>query len=463
MSNTVHSTTAQPPVAAADVTDGQMINKFDPRSAAATLSPADQALLARRRATLGDIYPLFYDKPLHVVRGSGARLFDAEGLEYLDAYNNVPTVGHANPRVAKAVFDQLSLMNTHTRYLQDGVVSFAERFLATYPAHLDRVIFSNSGSEANDLAITIAQWRTANQGGIVTNMAYHGTTNLLAGASPENGPSMPLSAYVRTVEAPDTFLYGEDAGRVFADSVRDAIADLARHGMGTAALLLDTIMSTDGIFPGPNGMLNEAFDAVHAAGGLIIADEVQPGMGRTGEHMWGFQRHTDNVDMVTCGKPLAGGLPIGTLVLSQALSDGYAEGHRYFNTFGGNPASIAAANAVLDEIEDRDLMTSARETGEYLMKRIAEVSATSAIVGDVRGVGLFIGVEMTASASHPAGALARNMINGLRDARVLISAVGTTGQVLKVRPPLVFTTADADEFVRAYEIVLTTVEEGALL
>lgn len=457
--NTVHTPTDLPVAVPADA-GKQMINRFDPESAAA-LSPGDQALLARRRAVLGDIYPLFYEKPVHVVRGDGVRLYDDEGLEYLDVYNNVPAVGHANPRIAKAVFDQLSQMNTHTRYLQDGVVAFAERYLATYPAHLDRVIFSNSGSEANDLAITIAQWRTASMGVIVTRMAYHGTTNLLAGVSPENGPSMPLFPWVRTVEAPDTFLHGAEAGRVFADSVREAIADLDREGHGTAALLLDTIMATDGIFPGEHGMLNEAFSVVRDAGGLVIADEVQPGMARTGEHMWGFQRHTDEVDIVTSGKPLAGGLPIGTLVLSSALSDGYAEGHRYFNTFGGNPASIAAANAVLDEIEDRDLMESARVVGDYLKQRIVEASASSAIIGDVRGVGFFIGVELVDAWGTPSGTLARRIVNGLRDARVLISAVGRTGQVLKVRPPLVFTKDDADEFVRAFETVLTTVEEGA--
>lgn len=439
--------------------DGVMINKFDPAAAAAVLSPADQALLARRRVALGDIYPLFYDKPVHVVRGSGTRLYDADGLEYLDAYNNVPAVGHANSRIAEAVYAQLTRMNTHTRYLQDGIVSFAERFLATYPEQLDRVIFSNSGSEANDLAVTIAQWRTGSMGVVVTRQAYHGTTNLLAGLSPENGPKMPLAPWVRTVEAPDTYRWGERAGAVFAESVREAIDDLERHGMGVAAILIDTIMSTDGIYPGENGLLVEAFESVHAAGGLVIADEVQPGVGRLGESMWGFQRHTDNVDMVTCGKPLAGGLPIGTLVLSTELSDGYAKDHRYFNTFGGNPASIAAANAVLDEIEEHGLLANARDTGAYLKARIAESAATSAIVGDVRGAGLFIGVELDDVAGVAGGAWARRLVGGLRDRRVLISAVGRTGQVLKVRPPLVFTRADADEFMDVYQDVLTTVEK----
>lgn len=438
---------------------GGMINKFDP-AAAHGLSAADQALLARRRATLGDIYPLFYERPVHVVRGSGVRLIDADGVEYLDAYNNVPAVGHANPRIADAVHRQLTRMNTHTRYLQDGVVDYAERFLATYPAALDHVIFTNSGSEANDLALEIAGWRTGSEGVIVTRMAYHGTTSLLSRVSPENG--MQVAPYVRIVDAPDTYAHGAQAGAVFADEVSAAIEDLVATGFGVRALLLDTIMSTDGIYPGERGLLTEAFRRVQAAGGLVIADEVQPGMGRLGEHMWGFQRHTDDVDMVTSGKPLAGGMPIGSLVLSSELSDGYASGHRYFNTFGGNPASIAAATAVLDEIEDRELMTSALTVGAQLQEGIRALSATSPIVGDVRGAGLFIGVEMTDAADLTAGDFGRLMVNGLRDRNVLISAVGRTGHVLKVRPPLVFTSDDTTEFLSVYDEVLRDVEKKGM-
>lgn len=438
-----------------------MINKFDP-ARASSLSPADQALLARRRATLGDIYPLFYDKPVHVVRGSGARLIDADGVEYLDAYNNVPAVGHANPRIAEAVYRQLTRMNTHTRYLQDAVVEYAERFLGTYPASLDHVIFSNSGSEANDLALTIAAWRTGSRGVIVTRMAYHGTTSLVAAVSPENGPGMPVAPYVRVVDAPDTYRHGERAGEIFAESVSAAIEELQSAGHGISALLLDTIMSTDGIYPGSRGMLADAFRRVRAAGGLVIADEVQPGMGRLGEHMWGFQRHTDEVDMVTSGKPLAGGMPIGSLVLSSELSDGYAAGHRYFNTFGGNPASIAAATAVLDEIEDRGLMAQSLEVGALLQEGIRAASASSPLVGDVRGAGLFVGVEMLAAGAATSRETARLMVNGLRERHVLISAVGADGQVLKVRPPLVFTADDAAEFLAVYADVLRDVEKEGI-
>ncbi|MEW1722933.1 aminotransferase class III-fold pyridoxal phosphate-dependent enzyme [Streptomyces sp. NPDC093109] len=452
----MHSTIPSPPATPAG---NAMVNRFDPASAPSVLSAADRRLLDRRRAVLGDIYPLFYDKPVHVVRGSGTRLWDAEGNEYLDAYNNVPAVGHANPRVAEAVRRQLTQLNTHTRYLHESVVTYAERFLGTHPAGLDRVVFTNSGSEANDLAVSIAQWRTGAQGVVVTRNAYHGTTRLLSGLSPENGPQMPLHPWVRVVDAPDTFLHGEQAGTVFAESVRAAAEDLRRHGLGFAALLVDTILSTDGIFPGEPGLLAEAFRATRAEGGLVVADEVQPGLGRLGGTMWGFQRHSDDVDMVTCGKPLAGGLPIGTLVLAAEVSDGYARKHRYFNTFGGNPVSIAAATAVLDEIEDRALLDNAGRTGAHLLGRLTEIAASSPITADVRGAGLFIGVEMAATDGEGGGRWARRMVGALRDRRVLISAVGHSGQVLKIRPPLVFDTDDADEFTDVYAEVLAEVQK----
>lgn len=437
-----------------------MINRFNPEEGH-LLHTRDQALLDRRRSVLGDIYPLFYKTPLHVVRGAGARLYDADGIEYLDAYNNVASVGHGNPRVTEAVSRQLALTNTHTRYLQDGIVEFAERFVDTHPAHLSRVIFTNSGSEANDLALQIARWRTGNRGVLVTTMAYHGTTALLAGVSPENGGDMALDPAVRLIEPPDTYQHGTAAATVFAESIERAADDLRRHGFGVAALLIDTIMSTDGIFPGEPGLLTAGFAAAKAAGALVIADEVQPGMARTGDHWWGFQRHTDDVDMVTCGKPLGGGMPIGSLTLSAELSDGYARGHRYFNTFGGNPASIAAATAVLDEIEERKLMLHAATIGGQLLRSITDLA--SPLVADVRGAGLFIGVQMHGDDTRSASAITAEVVNGMRERHVLISAVGAGADILKVRPPLVFDDADAELFLGVFADVLRGVETHGVL
>lgn len=436
-----------------------MINRFDPRHAAEVLDPTELRLLQRRRAALGDIYPLFYERPLHVVRGDGTRLFDGQGREYLDAYNNVQAVGHSNPRVAEAVHRQLTRMNTHTRYLQDGIVDYAERHLATHPAHLDRMVFTNSGSESNDLAVTLARWRTGGHGVVVTANAYHGTTALLAALSPENGPGMPLAPWVRTVRPPDPLREGPCAGARFAADVRTAARDLAASGWGFAALMIDTILATDGIIPGPDGMLAAAFAAAHECGGLVVADEVQPGMGRLGRQMWGYRRHSDDVDLVTCGKPLAGGLPVGTLVLNSELSDGYAQDHRYFNTFGGNPVGIAAATAVLDEIEDRNLLVQACRTGDHLLTELRALHRrqSSALPQpvDIRGCGLYVGVEFGEHDGQPGGTWAARVVHGLRRRRVLISAVGRTGEVLKIRPPLVFGLADADLFLAAYEEVVS--------
>lgn len=441
-----------------------MVNRFDPRRAADLLDAPEQDLLARRRRVLGDIYPLFYDRPLHVVRASGTRLFDGQGREHLDAYNNVQAVGHSNPRVAEAVHRQLTLMNTHTRYLQDGIVTYAERHLATHPDHLDRMVFTNSGSEANDLAVTLARWRTGGHGVVVTTNAYHGTTTLLAALSPENGPGMPVAPWVRTVAPPDPLREGDAAGTRFADDIRAAAADLQASGWGFAALLLDTILATDGIIPGPDGLLAAAFAATHECGGLVIADEVQPGMGRLGRHLWGYRRHTDDVDLVTCGKPLAGGLPVGTLVLNSELSDSYARDHRYFNTFGGNPAGIAAATAVLDEIEDRDLIGAARRIGEHLLTELRSIHRRMPTdipqPVDIRGCGMYVGVEFGEHDGTDGGVWAARVVHGLRRRRVLISAVGRRGEVLKIRPPLVFDLADADLFLSAYAEVVADL--GAL-
>ena len=431
-----------------------MINGFTPGQTDG-LSADDAALLDRRRAVLGDIYPLFYTAPFHMTRASGTRVFDSAGREYLDAYNNVQATGHSNPAIAEAVHRQLLVMNTHTRYLQDGIVEYAERLTATFPVGMDRVVFTNSGSEANDLAIQIARWRTGNDGIIVTTNAYHGVTGLTSQITPENGGAMPIGPHVRTVDAPDTYRDGDNAGTIFAESVRRAIHDLNRHGHGVSLLVLDTIMSSDGIYPGTPGMLNEAFAAVREAGGLVLADEVQPGMGRSGTAMWGVLRHTHDVDFLVCGKPMAGGLPVGCLGMSSELSDAYAADHRYFNTFGGNPATIAAAAVVLDEVEN-GLMRNADVMGQALQNSINNLSRDYEFIGDVRGTGLFLGVEIVTDRTTrtPDGATTQRLVDAMKDHGVLISAVGPAGQVLKIRPPLTFSPEDLTWFNNAYTAAL---------
>ncbi|HTR90990.1 MAG TPA: aminotransferase class III-fold pyridoxal phosphate-dependent enzyme, partial [Trebonia sp.] len=284
-----------------------MVNGFD-SDRAQDLPAATRNLVGRRSAALGGAYRLFYSEPVEFVRGEGVYLYDPAGNAYLDAYNNVPCVGHSHPRVAEAVSRQLATLNTHTRYLTEGVVSYAERLLATHTMGAAYAMFTCTGSEANDLALRIARHYTGGTGVIVTENAYHGVTAALAELSPSLGPNVPLSEHVRTVPAPS-------GGVNFTAAVAYAISDLERHGVRLAAFLADSVFSSDGVLPEPAGFLAPAADVVHAAGGLYLADEVQSGFARTGSHMWGYQRHGLVPDIVTMGKPMGNGLPIAGIAV----------------------------------------------------------------------------------------------------------------------------------------------------
>ncbi|WP_295545686.1 aminotransferase class III-fold pyridoxal phosphate-dependent enzyme [uncultured Pseudacidovorax sp.] len=420
--------------------------------------PATTADLIERRARLlGPSYRLFYDEPLHPVRGEGVWLFDAEGRRYLDAYNNVVCVGHAHPQVVEAIARQAATLNTHTRYLHEGVLDYAERLLATMPAELGHAVFTCTGSEANDLALRIARTHTGGEGVIITSFAYHGVTASLAEASPSLGRYVQLGRAVRTVPPPDgDDLDAETLGRHFADGVRRAIADLQAAGIRPAALLVDTVFSSDGIFTGPRGFLQEAVVAIREAGGVFIADEVQPGFGRTGEAFWGFARHGVVPDIVTMGKPMGNGHPVAGLTVRPEVMAAFGRQCRYFNTFGGNPVSMAAASAVLDVLQDGGLQANAQTVGQHLMAGLRQLGEKHALIGQVRGAGLFIGVELVTDRTRrtPATAEAARVVNGLRQAGVLLSATGEAAHILKLRPPLVFERAHADLLVQTLDEVL---------
>ncbi len=415
-------------------------------------------LLERRARLLGPAYRLFYDEPFHPVRGEGVWLYDAAGTPWLDAYNNVVPLGHARPEVVEAIARQASVLNTHTRYLHEGILDYAERLLATMPSELGHATFTCTGSEANDLAMRIATAHTGGTGLIVTRFAYHGVTSALACASPSLGQYVRIGEHVRLVDEPE----GGDAetGRRFADGVRAAIADLKAHGIAPAALLVDTVFSSDGVFTAPAGFLREAVEAIHAAGGVFIADEVQPGFGRTGEAFWGFLRHGVVPDMVTMGKPMGNGHPVAGLAVRPEVMKAFGQASRYFNTFGGNPVSMAAASAVLDVIQKNGLQDNALQVGTYLRERLAALGQRHALVGEARGAGLFIGLELVADRATrgPATAQAAKVVNGLRQRQVLLSATGPQGNVLKIRPPLVFERKHADLLVERLDEVLGTLQ-----
>ena len=432
-----------------------MANGFDPTSGV-ELDKAAADLLARRDRVLGPSYRLFYREPVAIDSASGVWLHGTDGRTYLDAYNNVPAIGHSHPAVTAAVTAQLSKLNTHTRYLTEPIITYSERLLAKFPAELDRITFACTGSEAIDLAVRTARAATGKQGIIITEHAYHGTTVAAAGLSPSLGPNNPIGEHVVTIPSIDTARTpAEEVGPRLLASVESAIRALDASGSGVAAIILDSIFSSDGVQTDPAGFLAPVVQAVHNAGGLYIADEVQPGFGRTGA-WWGFERHGIVPDLVVLGKPMGNGVPISAVVGTSAAQEKFGSLVRYFNTFGGNPVSIAAATAVLDVIEQDDLVAHAATVGAQLLTGLREIGASHEQVIDVRGAGLFLAMEFGAhdAARTPDTDLAARVVNGMREEGILISASGPAANALKIRPPLPFSSEHADQLLETLDRVV---------
>lgn len=438
-------------------TDLNMVNAYIPGSV--DVGPVTEEMIQRRDALLGPAYRLMYEHPLHIVRGEGAWLIDPDGRRYLDAYNNVTSLGHCHPAVTDAICKQVQTLATNTRYLHDTILELAERLLATVPeTSLAHLMLTCTGSEANDLAYRIAKLRTGGTGIIVTETAYHGITDAVSQFSPSLGIDVDLGAHVRLVPAPRSYhADGADLGERFTQDVEAAIADLKRHGIKPAMLIVDSVFTSDGILPGPAGFLKGAVEAIKRAGGLFIADEVQPGFGRTGENMWGFQRHGLTPDIVTIGKPMGNGQPIAGLLATADVLEEFGQRSRYFNTFAGNTVSCAAALAVLKTIEKDGLIEHARKVGQYLFEGIAELSKRHDAIGDVRGSGLFVGVELVSDsqARTPDRWLTSQVVNRMRQKGVLLSACAMGHNVLKIRPPLVLTQEQAGMIIDVLDQSLT--------
>jgi 4-aminobutyrate aminotransferase-like enzyme/Ser/Thr protein kinase RdoA (MazF antagonist) len=389
-------------------------------------------LAKRREAALGPaLTGLTYAQPVHVVRGEGVWLFDADGNRLLDAYNNVPVVGHCHPRVTEAVVRQTRLLNTHARYLYEPLIELAERLTASMPPGLglDTVMLVNSGSEANELAWRFALAATGEQGGIVTDHAYHGVTTAIADLSPEEWPAGYRPTNVETIAPPGT-------------GGTDMQAALERLQVPLAATFLDGAFTSDGIrFPPPDEVA-AIVDETHAAGGLFVADEVQAGHGRTGDHLWSFERYGITPDLVTLGKPMGNGYPVAAVITRAEIAERLAATTHVFSTFGGNPVAAQAALAVLDVIEDERLVEHAGAVGSRLIGSLDQLGA------EVRGRGLLVGVEL-ASAEQ-----AERVVNQLRNEGILIGRTGRDDNVLKIRPPLVFADKHADQLASALGEVL---------
>ncbi|XAS74460.1 aminotransferase class III-fold pyridoxal phosphate-dependent enzyme [Micrococcaceae bacterium Sec5.1] len=417
-------------------------------------------LLARRYATLGPYSPLFYENPLELVSGSGVWLTDAQGKIYLDGYNNVPHVGHANPAVADAIYQQLLTINLHTRYLNNRVVEYAEALLGTFDGALERLFLTNSGSEANELALRIARQHTGNTGVLVSDFSYHGNTTSLAELTTGLTVREPLGSHVRPLPIPDTHGVAEaDVPALLKQSLSDvdiAIASLQATGHGVSAFLFDPLFSTEGLLQPPAGYIEGVAARVRAAGGLIISDEVQSGFGRTGSGMWGYQMFGLEPELVTMGKPMGNGHPIGAVVTTAELLDEFGQNNMFFNTFAGSPVSSAAGLAVLRFMEQEDLMAKAGHVGEYIRARLENIAQGSVNVGSVRGRGLFFGIDIIESdgSRTPAPGLTKILIEDMRERGVLISRVGPHDNVLKMRPPLVFGKEHADILLEQLELSL---------
>ncbi|MBT6110864.1 MAG: aminotransferase class III-fold pyridoxal phosphate-dependent enzyme [Rhodospirillales bacterium] len=424
-------------------------------------------LAARRRDVLGKALPLTYDTPIHTVRGEGVWLYDVDGRRYLDCYNNVPHVGHCHPHVVKTLARQAGALNTNSRYLFESIVQYAERLGDTLPGDLGACMFVNSGSEANDIALRMAKECTGQDGALIVDGAYHGITNEIYALSPSaewgmhdggsNAHVSELRADIETIENPDTVRgwFGADdpqAGEHYAADADRAIDKLKQAGHPVGAAIFDSAFSTHGILDVPTGYTEGVTKRVHAAGGMVIADEVQSGFGRLGEHMWGFQTQGFTPDFVTMGKPIGNGLALGVVVTTPAILERFTRTQEFFSTFGGNPVACAAAMAVMDVMENENLMENAHDTGAYLRDGLRSVAENKHQIGEVRGKGLFIGVDVVTDRDSmtPDAAEASRIKNHLRDNGCLVGSDGFGGNILKIRPPMVFQREHADIMIKAF-------------
>jgi 4-aminobutyrate aminotransferase-like enzyme len=418
-----------------------------------------------RQRLLGRNLSIAYNNPVKIVRGSMQYLYDEDGTKYLDAYNNVAHVGHCNPRVVQAGQQQMAILNTNTRYLHDLINRFAERLTLTLPAPLRVCFFVNSGSEANELALRLARAHTKARDLIVLEHAYHGNTTTLINVSPykHDGPGGEgPPSWVHKVPLPDVYRSvhrGDETAAVeaYLNSVRDVIQRLSDGHTPLSGFLAESMPSVAGQIVLPPAYVRGVYDAVRAAGGVCIADEVQTGYGRIGTHFWGFESYDVVPDIVVLGKPMGNGHPIGAVVTSTEIADSFDNGMEFFSTFGGNTVSCAIGLAVLDEVLENDLRAHALAVGNVLKSSLNELMKTHEIIGEVRGSGLFLGVELVRDriTLEPATSEADFVVNAMRERQVLFGTDGPFHNVLKIRPPMPFSEKDVDHLVTTLKSVLT--------
>jgi 4-aminobutyrate aminotransferase-like enzyme len=402
-----------------------------------------------RKKHLGKSLSLSYDKPLKIVRGEMQYLMDEFGQKYLDTVNNVAHVGHEHPKVVEAGQQQMSVLNTNTRYLNDEILAFAEELLATFPKELSVIHFVNSGSEANELALRMAKAITGEKDIIALEIGYHGNTQGCIDISSykfdgKGGKGCPKNTHI--VPLPDAFrgIYqGENTGEKYAKHVEEAILKIQSKNRNVAAFIAESIVSCGGQIDLPEGYLKDAYRYVREQGGVCIADEVQIGFGRVGKVFWGFQLHGVVPDIVTMGKPMGNGHPLAAVVCTRAVADAFANGMEFFNTFGGNPVSCTIGRQVLQVIKEDELQENALEVGEYLKKQLKSLQENYPIIADVRGEGLFLGIELVDENKTPLPDQTNYLANRMKDFKILMSVDGPQHNVLKIKPPMCFSKVNA--------------------
>ncbi len=422
-------------------------------------------LVLRREQALGVGAALFYDEPLHIVRGDGAYLYDADGRRYVDMYNNVPCVGHGNPVVAEAMARQQATLSVHSRYLHEGIVSFAERLTALQHDGIECAIFSCSGTEAVDVAFQMARAATGRRGIVCTNSTYHGSSALVDQLSYLDRTSNE-SDEIRAFPFPEMYrplVEGadeEEVGEAYLRTVRTAIDGLQQSGAGFSALIMCSILANEGLPDIPRGFMRRAAEMARDAGGLVIADEVQAGYGRTGQ-WWGYDATGFTPDIIVTGKPMGNGLPLAATTASKMLVDCFRAKTSYFNTCASSPLQAAVGMAVLDEIERGKLCDNARKVGARLKTELGKRQEAYDFIGDVRSQGLFLVVEMIhhGEAKKAHAALASDIVNRLKEKGFLTNTDGALNNVVKIRPPLVFSDKDADDFLVAFDQTMGEIDE----
>ena len=423
-----------------------------------------EELRERRRAALNPALSLSYQQPLPIVRGRMHYLYDAQGQPYLDCVNNVAHIGHCHPRIVAAAQRQMARLNTNTRYLHQTILDYAEALTATLPEPLSVCFFVNSGSEANELALRLAAAHTGGDDIVVVDHAYHGHTSALIDISPYkfNGAGgRGRQPHVQVAEMPDGYRgaargYGRDAGAFYARSVAEKVEAIASRGGRLSAFFAEGILACGGQLPLPAGYLQRAYEHVRAAGGVCVADEVQTGFGRVGEHFWAFELSGVLPDIVTLGKPIGNGHPLGAVITSPEIAAAFANGMEYFNTCGGNPVACAIGLEVLRVIEDEKLQDKARAVGGYWLERLRDLALRRELIGEVRGAGLFLGIDFVRDRNtrEPADWEAAYIAERMKGMGILVSTEGPHNNVLKLKPPIIFQRGHVDRFVETLETVL---------